>query len=714
MKFSPFIIGLFLVHFAASQPVVEVSDDFGYQVLGPQLQVLLDTTGRKSFEDLRDADFRRVDKARPNLGFIRGAVWVKTEILNLGSNPLIKFQINQPQLDTVDIYVWDGAEILATYHMGQAFPFDKRVYEKPNFLVDLNIDPSQRQWVFVRIASREPVMLPIYVATPNGLMEMERTVLLLFGAYFGLILAMAVYNLFVFFTVRDRSYLYYVIYILAVGSTQAVLDGFFDQYIWPDNPWLAMRSTYLFTAFVSVSSLIFMRQFLRTKIYTPFYHRVANLFFLFFGLIFILSFFTINTFIHTSAQMGIGLVAVYIFLTTINVYRKGYEPAKFFLIAWLVLLIGILVYALKDAGLIPSTPVTNYLLQFGSAVEAVVLSLALADRINVLKREKSESQERALRISLENERMVKEQNILLEDKVKARTTDLETTNEQLNDALDNLKSTQSQLVNAEKLASLGQLSAGIAHEINNPINFVGANVEPLQLDIKDVLTILNRYESIPSSDFFDREKEEIEALKSEMDFEYVLSEIDQLLSGIRHGAERTAAIVAGLKSFSRIDESELRSFDLNEGLESTLLILSNEVPTWVEMDVQLGDIPDVDCLGGKINQVFLNIINNGLQAFASWPERENRVFEIRSWREEDYVYFRFKDNAGGMDDDALNKIFDPFFTTKDVGKGTGLGMSISYKIIKSHNGNIDIESEVGTGSVFTLNLPIVGNIVYHE
>lgn len=457
-----------------------------------------------------------------------------------------------------------------------------------------------------------------------------------------------------------------------------------------------------------------MRQFLRTEIYAPFYHRAANLLFLFFGLIFTLSFFTINSVIHTSAQMGIGLVAIYIFLTSINVYRKGYEPAKFFLIAWLVLLIGILVYALKDAGLIPSTPVTNYLLQFGSAVEAVLLSLALADRINVLKREKSESQERALRISLENERMVKEQNILLEDKVKVRTADLETTNEQLNEALDNLKSAQSQLVNAEKLASLGQLSAGIAHEINNPINFVGANIEPLQLDIQDVLTILNRYESISSSDAFDREKKEIEALKREMDFEYVLPEIDQLLRGIRHGAERTAAIVAGLKNFSRVDESELRPFDLNEGLESTLLILTNEVPTWVEMDVRLGDIPAVECLGGKINQVFLNIINNGLQAFATWPDKKNRVFEIRSWRDGDRVYFQFKDNAGGMDDEALNKIFDPFFTTKDVGRGTGLGMSISYKIIQSHDGNIDIQSEKGTGSVITLNLPIVGNMVYHD
>ena len=163
-----------------------------------------------------------------------------------------------------------------------------------------------------------------------------------------------------------------------------------------------------------------------------------------------------------------------------------------------------------------------------------------------------------------------------------------------------------------------------------------------------------------------------------------------------------------------MDDTELQPFDLNEGLESTLLILSNEVPGWVEMEVKLGELPDVECLGGKINQVFLNIINNGLQAYASWPEKENRVYEISSWVDDEHVYFRFKDNAGGMKPEILEKIFDPFYTTKNVGEGTGLGLSISYRIVKSHGGGIEVESEEGVGTVFTLNLPIVGSIVSED
>lgn len=714
MKPLYLLVGIFLSQFACGQSVVTVTQDFGYRVLGQELNVFIDSSGTMTFDEVLTESFHTVQEKRPNLGFSKGAVWVKVAIQNLRSNPLIKFQINQPQLDTVEIFVWDGRELIASYRMGQAYPFSFREFEKPNFLIGLEIPQGQTRWVYTRIATKEQIVLPVYVATPEGMSKMERTILLLFGAYFGLILALAVYNLFVFFTVGDRSYLYYVVYILAVGSTQAVLEGFFDQYLWPDNSWLAMRSVYFFTVIVSVSSLVFMRQFLKTAVYAPTYHRVANLFFAFFGVIFVMTLFGVGPFIHIASQMAIGMVAIYIFATSLAVYRRGYTPAKFFLIAWLVLLVGIIVYALKDAGLIPSTPLTNYLLQVGSAVEAVVLSLALADRINILKREKSESQERALRVSMENERIVKEQNIVLENKVKERTADLEQSNERLNHALENLKATQSQLVDAEKMASLGQLSAGIAHEINNPINFVGANIEPLHLDIQDVLKVLNGYESITSADEFEREKSRIEDLKKELDLEFVLKEIDDLLKGIRHGAERTAAIVAGLKNFSRLDESELQPFDLNQGLESTLLILSNEIPHWVTMDVQLADIPKVECLGGKINQVFLNIINNGLQAFSSWHQKEDRVFKIRSWADGDRVYFRFEDNAGGMSLETRNKIFDPFYTTKEVGQGTGLGMSISYKIIRSHNGDIEIESELGRGSVITLNLPVEGNLAHGD
>ncbi len=406
------------------------------------------------------------------------------------------------------------------------------------------------------------------------------------------------------------------------------------------------------------------------------------------------------------SQIGIGTVSLFIFGASVTAYRAGYNPAKFYLIAWSVLAVGIGVYALKDAAVIPSNPFTNYLLLFGSAVEAILLSLALANGIAILKKEKEDSQARELVASKENERIVKEQNLLLEVKVGERTSDLEETNNELSNTLNQLRDTQSQLVDAEKMASLGQLTAGVAHEINNPINFVSANIQPLRFDIEDIKSVFALYESVGSGEEFDQKKPEIEVLKKKLDIDYVMVEVTQLIDAIEDGASRTTEIVKGLKNFSRLDEENLKATDLNEGLESTLIILSSNVPEGMEIITDLGVIPKVECLGGKINQVFMNIINNSLQAVSENGTGYGHKLIIKSWEENKQAYFSFIDDGPGIPKEIQKKIFEPFFTTKEVGGGTGLGLSISFSIIDSHQGKIHVESEVGQGAKFIINLPI--------
>lgn len=690
-----------------------IGDDFDYVVLGSEISVYHDPTGALGPEDLSEVNFSKLSEKRPNLGFKKGAVWLRSLITNQGDEDQFRIQLHQPVLDTVEAFIRDeNGHLLQHTIYGEAFPFAQRKYEVPYFIWDLNIPKGQTKTVYFRLATQEQIVLPVYVASIEGSRSIAQKTNLLFGAYFGLILVMAFYNLFIYFTVRDRSYLLYVIYILAVGSTQAVLEGYFHQYLWPDNSWFAMRSVYFFTALVSTSSIVFLRNFLKTKTFAPEIDKIANFIYLYFGVIVLTTaLFGISQFVHMGSQIGITVVSFYILTTAIVVYRNGYAPAKFFIIAWAVLVVGIIIYALKDAGLLPSTPLTNYMMQAGSALEALLLSLALADRINILKKEKSKSQEEALRISLENERIVKEQNIILEQKVDERTKDLKGANAKLSEAIEELKETQSQLVQAEKMASLGQLTAGVAHEINNPINFVSANIEPLRYDVNDILDVLNLYDDITNSDEFETKKEAIEKFKREIDLNYTKNELTELLAGIEEGAKRTAEIVSGLKTFSRIDESSLKEINLNEGIRSTLDILQNAIPTKVNIDLDLDEnIPEVECFGGKVNQVMMNIMNNAIQAMEKNPPEKPPKLIVRTGSENGNVWIEISDNGMGMSDEIKDRIFEPFYTTKEVGKGTGLGLSIAFKIIETHGGTIDVESKLNKGTTFKVKLPIKAQI----
>ncbi len=714
-RIGVFLFGLSLLLFADSiqaADTLELTPDFGKSVLGSELSVHRETSFSSTFDEILNKEFEDLEAPRPNLGFNTGALWVKTSLKNLAENEHYRIQIHQPLLDTVRIFVLDEkGGLICEKLFGESLNFDHRKYSAPPFILDLTIPKGEVRTILIRITTAEQIVLPIYVATIAASEKLLLISNLLFGAYFGLILVMAFYNFFIFLTVRDRSYLIYVLYILAVGSTQAVLEGYLQQFLWPDNAWLASRSPYLFTALVSITSVIFLQDFLKTKIYAPRANKFAQFIYVYFLLVVIAALFGASPYVHIAAQLGITVLSFYILFAGIIVYRKGYSPAKFFILAWSVLVAGIIVYALQDSGLIPSTPVTNYMMLFGSAVEAVLLSIALADRINILKKEKSESQEQALRVSLENERIVKEQNIVLEEKVSERTADLENTNSKLNTAISELKETQSQLVQAEKMASLGQLTAGVAHEINNPINFVSANIQPLRYDLKDILDVLDMYDSIDGPSSFQEKKQSIEKFKQEIDLAYSKQEVDELLKGIEEGAKRTAEIVKGLKNFSRIDESNVKESDLNEDIQSTLSILKSSIPATVDLKLDLAEnLPLVECMGGKVNQVFLNIVNNGLQAMEENPPEVPSILSIKTGTDNEHVSIEIGDTGPGMDETTKSRIFEPFFTTKDVGQGTGLGLSIVFKIVETHDGSINVETEPGKGTKFILKFPIKARI----
>lgn len=305
-------------------------------------------------------------------------------------------------------------------------------------------------------------------------------------------------------------------------------------------------------------------------------------------------------------------------------------------------------------------------------------------------------------------RQLQRDQIQLEKTVKERTQQLENQKEELEKTLTTLRDTQDQLLTSEKMASLGQLTAGIAHEINNPINFISSNVQALKMDFEDVQNVLQKVKALENHQDLKNGIKELMLVGKQMDVQLLQKEINGLLAGIERGTERTVSIVSSLRTFSRNSNESFRPANIHEGLDSTLTILNSQLNGHIKVIKNYGPLPLVNCQIGRLNQVFLNIINNAIHAIDAHPEGVKFPGEvyISTVLQGNQVIIKVQDNGVGMDPITQKRIFEPFYTTKDVGDGTGLGLSISYGIIEQHKGSIDVESVIGKGTVFNIVLPI--------
>lgn len=297
-----------------------------------------------------------------------------------------------------------------------------------------------------------------------------------------------------------------------------------------------------------------------------------------------------------------------------------------------------------------------------------------------------------------------EKLMVTENKLKQALTIERDSKDELTQMLDNLKSTQSQLVQSEKMASLGQLTAGIAHEINNPINFVYNGIDTLKVSLDDLFIIIEKYDDIKSSSDYEQVMGEINELKEEFAYDDLLNDLKELVGDIKKGAIRTIEIVKGLRVFSRLDEEEMKLANVNEALDATLVLLRNKTKNKINVKKFYDEsILEINCYPGQLNQVFMNILNNGIQAIPE--ERKDGEVQIYTENQDQHVMIKIKDNGSGMSEQVKRRIFEPFFTTKPVGIGTGLGMSITFGIVEKHGGNIYCNSEEGKGTEFSILIP---------
>jgi signal transduction histidine kinase len=288
----------------------------------------------------------------------------------------------------------------------------------------------------------------------------------------------------------------------------------------------------------------------------------------------------------------------------------------------------------------------------------------------------------------------------LEEKVRVRTEQLQATNDELQAAYRELQNTQMQLVQREKMASVGQLVAGVAHELNNPIGFVSSNVATLEDFVGRLRTMVDAYRA-RAGGLPEGERLALQQQWETLKVDYALKYLDTMIQGIREGADRTRKIVRDLRVFARSDDQVWQAIDVHEELESSLTLLNHLLKDRVRVLRKFGTVPPVECLRSQIDQVFLNLLANAAQAIQGAGE-----ITIETGTESDSAVIAIHDTGPGIAPEVMGRIFDPFFTTKPVGEGTGLGLSISYEIVKKHGGEIAAESRPGEGATFTVRLPL--------
>ncbi len=626
-----------------------------------------------------------------NFGFIHSSLWCKFTV-RMDSLSEWYLDVDNPSLEYVTFYYPTNQNTYDSLVSGIHTPFDSSGHARNKNMFVLSGHNGSEKTYYLKLSSRRPMQFPLRISSKKIFVTKSYHTDLLHGFYWGFMVLMALYNLFIWFSDRDKSFFYYVCYVICIAAFNGMITGSMDFFL-PDYVWLFKYGDVI-TAMTGIFALLFCIHFLHTSERSPKLHRVLRAFIPVYMVVACLPFFGLLS--ETAMILGIvSMVAsIIVLLSAFAVFSGGFKPAIYFIIGWSALILCIMIFILKDFGILSYTTFTANATLFGSAFEALLFSFALASKINSYKREKEIAHAQMLKNALDNEKFVNRQNIILEQKVVERTSELNKTNNELTATLGNLRATQDQLVQSEKMASLGQLTAGIAHEIQNPLNFVN-NFSELSVDL------LQELEDIP-----DAAQKKI-----------IVGDLKQNLIKIVHHGKRAESIVKGMLMHSRSDTVEKQPRDINTLVEEFLAlayhgIRAKDTAFNCEIEKSLTpNLPSVNIIPQNIGRVLLNIFNNAFYAVdekkKSSANEYRPTVSIKTKKENNRIVISIRDNGKGISSETKDKIFEPFFTTKPTGQGTGLGLSISYDIIaKGHLGELKVDSQSGEFTEFIISLPV--------
>lgn len=743
----------------AEAPVLDVSLlDRSSVSLTPYFEVLEDAGATLTLANAQQVDlanrFRPSAARELNFGYTTSAYWLRLTLHNPTAAPLTRMlEISNAQLRNIEFYApaVDGV-VPPPVLTGVAMPFSAQAYPNHFFVFPLHLPANSTATYHLRFKSFDSLFIPAVLWAPDAFHAHERNDYVAQSLYFGWASGFILFNLLLFVVMKE------VIYLLYVGSNVCFLMlcltqfGFSKEFLWPEVGHWATVAYGVFGQLFSVAFLMFMRHFLNLKALAPkldwCFKWVAVLCML------CLLNFASDTPVMWSLLMTPFLTIVLVVVTAVYAVVCRQRAAYFFMGAFGLGMVGAIVSFVRPFGLLPTTVLTANGLQMGSALEMLLLAFALADRFNQIRKEKEVAQQEGLAAQLALVKTLKESEQVLEQRVEQRTASLEAT-------LLDLKATQSQLVQSEKMASLGQLVANVAHEINTPIGAVKSSSKSISDALPPLLKGLPRLfellDGVTRQLFFqliDPIKKPTEVLNTRQEraltrelsqqlqdagvadarsraeilvqlhaqgqaqdylpllqhaeCPFILEEARSIAtivssaSNINAAVDQVSKIVFALKSFSRLDSTgEHVESSLRDGIDTVLTLYQSQIRQGTELVLSYDDLPLVSCVPDQLNQVWTNLIHNALQAM-----KYAGTLTVTLRREQDEAVVTIADTGCGIPEAIREKIFDAFFTTKPIGEGSGLGLDIVKKIIDKHQGRIQVVSEVGVGSTFSVYLPL--------
>jgi signal transduction histidine kinase len=630
--------------------------------------------------------------------------WLKFQIKN-SSDQGGEWALEFRDIPFLDIYIVDPSGGIEKFTTGTLIPAsEKQLNSTIRETIIFTLESNQTKSIYVKIQYlfNIPVVSPISISDTLSYIRQTTIENFIQGIFQGLLWLMLFYNLFLFISTREKSYLYYIGYVFSFAMLMLYAFQYLQDFIFPENP--EIGSYFGISVLVAfIFYFLLLREFIDSRNKHPRIDKSLKIIIainsIVSAIIFIIQFFYIESFALVGMQYVflnalILLVYVVIILKIENKTSKIFAIGTLFLVLFITIaIIGTYMRADPDKLIL--------LFQLGIVGQIFIFSAGLSYKYKLSEQQKQKAQEGIIIQLKENQQLQTKVNRELEQEVEKRTIEINQQKEELYATLENLKQTQNQLVQTEKMAGIGQLTAGIAHEINNPINYVTASSKALINDIRDYQKILDVYSEI-NKENFEEKLAEIARLKEEVEFAEINAETKDLLNSIKTGGEKIAEIVKSLRTFTRLDESDLKKVNLHNNLDATLTILSNRFGPHTEIQKLYGTILDVECFPGELNQVFLNILNNAIDA----TEAGGKII-VQTEQNSENCKITISDTGKGIPEEIQHRIFEPFFTTKDIGKGKGLGLATVHTILKKHHGTIEVESEVDKGTTVTIVIPVI-------